>query len=355
MGGAIRFYRRMMHLRLLTTAPAEQSTYARRMFDALGEVGREAGHDVAPIAVEDAARSLDAVPAGAVVLIDGGVLPRFLALEGALQARGFAVLLHHPSVMEPGLSAATHDARSAAERVLLPVARRIIVGSEAVAGRLAEAFGVVAPQAAIVQPGVDPAPRRRATSQETCAILSIGALLPRKGHDVLLRALGRLFDLDWRLTIVGAATRHPAHAAALQALAADLGIARRVRFVGDVSAADLDLLWQECDLFALASHWEATYGAAAAALRRGIPAAVCDGGAAASVLTPMAGAAAPPGDVEGLSKALRRIIFDPGLRAELAAAAWQIGVGLPTWADQAALLLAAITPGEVRSDRGMPA
>ena len=83
-------------------------------------------------------------------------------------------------------------------------------------------------------PGTDDAPRSPGSGGPTCHILSIGTLVPRKGHDVLLRALARLFDLDWQLTIVGSPDRDPVHARSLVALAEELGIARQVRFAGEV-------------------------------------------------------------------------------------------------------------------------
>ena len=49
-------------------------------------------------------------------------------------------------------------------------------------------------------------------------------------------AMARLFDLDWRLTIVGSPERDPAHAASLAAMARDLGIERRVAFVSVIVA-----------------------------------------------------------------------------------------------------------------------
>src|SRR4029079_361276 len=84
-----------------------------------------------------------------------------------------------------------------------------------------------------------------------CHILSIGTLIPRKGHDLLLRALARLFDLDWHLTIVGSSERDRVHARELTALAEQLGVDRRVRFAGEVTGGALEALWREADLFAL--------------------------------------------------------------------------------------------------------
>ena len=91
---------------------------------------------------------------------------------------------------------------------------------------------------------------------------------------MLLRALARLFDLDWSLTIVGSAERDHPHARGLLALAEELGIARRVRFAGEIDDAALEHLWHGTDLFALATQWEGYGMAVAEALKRGLPVAV---------------------------------------------------------------------------------
>lgn len=307
------------------------------------------------VALDAAAAALATISPDARPIVDGLGLPAFAHHATALRERGAVGLIHHPTALETGFADTDRDALRAVERTLFAALPRLVATSALTAEHLARDFGVDPTRVAVVEPGTDPAPRTTGSGGPPVALLSVGALLPRKGHDVLLRALATLPDLDWRLTVAGAPRDH-AHAASLPLLAAQLGIAPRVTFAGELDDAALAALWASADVFALATWWEGYGMAVAEALARGVPVAMTAGGAVADLVPVEAGVMAQPGDAVGLGKALRRILFDHAMRAEMADAAWRAGQRLPRWADRAAAFAAAITPvgASVGSPVGSP-
>lgn len=325
-----------MKLALIVPAPFSAISggylYDRRMVDGLRALGHAvevielAGRHPLPDDVAEAAARA-ALGTDAVPVIDGLGLPAFApdAVRGAIG------LIHHPTALETGQDA---EALRLRERALFPAMARLIATSRHTAERLVAEFGVAPDRVGVVEPGTEPAPRAVGGGAQV-HILSVGTLVPRKGHDVLLRALSRLTDLDWALTIVGE-PRDPVHAHGLTALAVELGIAQRVTFAGGLDDAALEAAYARSDIFALATHWEGYGMAAAEALARGLPCAITAGGAIADVVPRAACVLAQPGDHASLSRALRRVIFDPALRTQMANAAWAAGQALPRWEDRAA-------------------
>ena len=326
--------------------------YDRRMVEGLSVLGQEvrvvelAGRHPFPddAATEAARAALADIPAGARIVIDGLGLPSFLPLADELTKRGAVALIHHPTALEPGAPDSWRAALKAAERVLFNACARIITTSNLTARSLPEDFGVDPARITVVEPGTDPAPRAVGSAGPGCAILSVGLLVPRKGHDVLLRALARLTDLDWSLAIAGDATRDPVHADGLRALAAELGLAQRIRILGALPDAALEAEYARADLFALATRFEGYGMAAAEAMARVLTLAITSGGAIADIVPEAAAVVAAVDDHNSLSRAMRRPIFDTALRADMAEASWQAGHALPRWPDRAAAFLKALTP-----------
>ena len=331
--------------------PTGGYAYDRRMMTELGELGWQI--DLLDLGEgfpwpDEAARAtaqsrLLAMPAGRSIVVDGlalGVLP-----ETASQLAGrnpLLALVHHPLALEWGLSVKQADALRASERAALAAVQGVVVTSAATARLVASDYGVPAERIVVARPGSDPALMSQGSQDGVVRLLSVGAIVPRKGFDVLISALATLTDLSWRLTIAGDRTRDRNAAARLDADIARHALGDRIAAPGAVSPQRLAALYAEADVFVLASHFEGYGMAYAEAVAHGLPVIGTSAGAIPDTVPPDAGLLVDPGDSFALAKALRRVIGDAGLRRRLASAARAAAPQLPTWRHSAEIFARAL-------------
>lgn len=323
-------------------APTGGYAYARRILPLLG------GYDVAvrhlPLpgrfpfpdaaALAAAGESLAGIAADEVALIDGlayGALPDSVI---ARVAAPIVALVHHPLGLETGFSDAASARLIEAERRALAHARRVIATSETTAQTLRRDFGVPAARLSVAVPGTDRAARATGGG-DVPHLLGVGAVVPRKGFDVLVAALARLADTPWRGTIAGSLDRDPATAQALRAQIDGAGIADRVTLTGALGQDDLDRVYRSADIFVLPSRHEGYGMAFAEAMARGLPVVAVAAGAVPATVPRGAGRLVPPDDAEALAGVLGDLLADRALRGRLGDAAFAHAQSLPGWDDTA--------------------
>ena len=96
---------------------------------------------------------------------------------------------------------------------------------------LLELYSLPGDRVHVAEPGVDAADLAPGTATAG-ALLSVAAVIPGKGHDVLLDALATLTGLRWQCLCVGSLERDPAFAEGLRRRVLDGGMDGRVRFSG---------------------------------------------------------------------------------------------------------------------------
>jgi teichuronic acid biosynthesis glycosyltransferase TuaC len=222
--------------------------------------------------------------------------------------------------------------RLAAER-----AAGIVAVSEALRARLLE-IGVPGGRVQVLRNGVDLdlfAPRDRDAARRELELdldgpiaLSVGWLIPRKGHDLVLRAMAALPQVS--VVIVGEGPEGPS----LRRLAAQLGMGGRVRFLGAMPQERLAVVYNAADVLVLASTREGLPNVVLEALACGTPVvATAIWGTPEVVADPAVGRLVEERTPEALGAAIRDLLADPPARAAVRVYAERFAWG-PTTAGQ---------------------
>ncbi|MEQ6903781.1 glycosyltransferase family 4 protein [Nocardioides sp. YIM 152588] len=327
--------------------PSGGNTYDLRLAAALSEMGR----DVRPVGVPVGsgaalAAALAGVPDGGRVVVDG--LVGLAHAEPVARERGrLAVwlLVHLPLALD---EEAGPDA-VAQERRALRAAAGVLTTSDWTRRYLLAEHGLAPGSVRVARPGADGA-EVAARSPTGGRLLTVGAVVPAKGQDVLVAALAGVADLEWSSRVVGPLGRAPGFAADVRRSAAAPGLGGRVRIEGPLPPRRLATAYATADLLVLPTRLE-TYGMVVTeALARGVPVLASGVGGVPEALGTAPdgcrpGILVPPGDPAALADALRRWLTDGAARRRLRAATLARRPGLEPWTATAASVLDAVAAG----------
>jgi glycosyltransferase involved in cell wall biosynthesis len=313
--------------------PSGGNAYDRRLCRGLTEAGWSVHqHTICgdwprpdPISRADLVGVLSRLPAGAIVLLDGMIastLPDVLLPEA--DRLRLVVLLHMPI-------------GDAGERAVLARVAAIVTTSVWSRHWLLDRHGLRPETVHVAEPGVDVGDIATGTASGD-QLLCVAAVIPDKGHDVLVDAIAQLDDVQLRCVCVGSLARDPAFVTRLRRRLRDERIEDRVHFTGPLGGADLDAAYAAADVLVLASRAE-TYGMAVAeALARGLPVIATEVGGLPQTLGHAAsggrpGLLVPPDDPAALAGALRAWLSDAELRAMLRRTALESRTSRVGWSE----------------------
>jgi glycosyltransferase involved in cell wall biosynthesis len=212
-------------------------------------------------------------------------------------------------------------------------ASRLLTVSQDARTRIAAAFGRPEASIAVVAEGPgeafrplnDPAAahaviERYQLPAKTPIVLYVGGISPHKNLDGLLHAFARLEEGRAHLAIVGDHSGDGflgCYPQLLQ-LRARLGLESKVTFTGFVPDDDLAVLYNAATVLALPSFDEGFGLPAVEAMACGLAVAASRTGSLSEIVGP-AGVFFDPRDHAMMAEALRRVLDDPRLRADLSA------------------------------------
>ena len=277
-----------------------------------------------PVAVARAAADLATTVGAGIVQANGGSTPKIAAMAAWLNPKRSWKLVYR-NIGDVRVWLSTPAKRLFYRLAVWPKLDGVISVSRQAKEGLLEVFGGDGRPVDVIYQGVDEAAlrprttrpdvrRELMTSDGEIVVVWVGSLSTEKRPDRALRVMSRMKSQAEPvvLWVVGAGPME----SELVAVAQDLGVSDRVRWVGAVE--DVGTYLHAADIFLLTSDTEGIPGALLEAMAVGLPSVVTDVGGVSEVVGPgRPGFLAAPEDEEGLASFLSQLAEDGSLRRRI--------------------------------------
>ncbi len=200
---------------------------------------------------------------------------------------------------------------------LMRRASAVVANSEYTRGRLREIYTI---DAAVCPPGIAVPPRQART--ETSHVLSVGDLVPHKGHDLVVEAVGAIPAARRPALHIAGYAGGRTYRARVEARAADLGVRLVIREA--ISDAEIEAEYRGAVAYVYGARHEPLGLAPLEAMARSLPVvAVGEGGVRETVVDGVSGylVRAEPAAMAGR---LDELLLDAGLRGRMGEAGRKI-------------------------------
>lgn len=250
------------------------------------------------------------------IVRQAGILRFYKPLLRRVLRRSDAIIIGSPP-MRGGVFLGEHQAKLHLIPYGIPLARFRAEPAEADLTRVRAQIDAAFPPATFTASASNAA-TQTPPHADTSTLLFVGRLRYYKGLDWLIRALPQV---PARLVVAGIGPLE----AEWRALAAEIGVAERIAWLGETPDADLPALYHLADLFVLpASHPSEAFGLVQVeAMAAGVPSVCTELGTGTSYVNRdgVTGRVVPPRDPQALADAINSLLADPAQRAALGAAA----------------------------------
>jgi len=203
-------------------------------------------------------------------------------------------------------------------KVFIRKCQHIIIPSQSIKEILIREYGLE-DRCTVIPTGTDLKPFLKADGnalrqsqgwQDDKVIISIGRLAPEKNWETLVRAAAQVHAQhpDMRLVLIGDGTDKQT----LELLAAELGIAERVTFAGQLPFDEIPAYLKAADLFSFASVTETQGLVTIEAMAAGLPVVAVDGSGTHDIVDDGKEGLLVENDPSALASAINQLLSDPG-------------------------------------------